>query len=203
MKSILLAVMALLSLSAQAKKKKPEPAFAKGDFTLMAGTAYPDVLGFQGWKPTAIFTVIGEYQASPRFAFGIQYLLSYATEPWRTINTSVNSSPYTFQYRKKATNHLVMATAEYAFVNRGRTSLSSGIAIGYTPAPSVSTQYSDNINHTNSIVSSRDYGHIAFRLRILTAKVKLTDNFGVYGGLGYGIDGLFALGAHYTFKHKK
>jgi len=96
-----------------------------------------------------------------------------------------------------------MATAEYAFVNKGRTSLSSGIALGYTPTPSVSTKFSDNVDHTNFIVSSRDYGYLAFRIRILTAKVKLTENFGVYGGIGYGVDGLFALGAHYTFNHKK
>lgn len=203
MKNILLAAMALLSISAQAKKTKPEIAYAKRDFTLMAGTAYPDMLGFQGWKPAAILTVSGEYQASRRLAFGVQYLLSYATEPWRTINTSVNGNSYTFQYRKKATNHLVMATAEYAFVNRGRTSLSSGIALGYTPPPSVSTQFRDNIDHTNAIGSSRDFGHIGFRIRLLTAKIKLTNNFGVYAGLGYGMDGVFAIGAHYTFSHKK
>ena len=195
--------MALLSLSAQGKQKKAEPAFTGGAFTVLAGTSYPDMLGFKGWKPAPILTVAGEYQASRRLAFGVQYLLSYATEPWRTITTSVNGSPYTFQYRKKATNHLVMATAEYAFVNRGRTCLSSGIALGYTPPPSVSTQFRDNIDHTNAIVSSRDFGHVGFRIRLLTAKIKPTNNFGVYGGLGYGMDGVFAIGANYTFSHKK
>lgn len=195
--------MALLSLSAQAKKDKPEPAFAKGDFTLMAGTAYPDVLGFRGWKPAAIFSATAEYQASRRFAFGLLYQFDYAIEPWRTIKASAYGSPYTFQSRKKATIQTYMATAEYAFLNKGRTSLSSGLAFGYTPAVNVSVQFRDNIDHSNLIGPSRDYGQISFRIRLLTAKVKLTNNFGVYGGLGYGMDGVFAIGAHYTFSNKK
>ncbi|MCF8451395.1 MAG: hypothetical protein K9G49_16100 [Taibaiella sp.] len=203
MKRILTSMLLLLSLVSQARKEKHKPAFDKGKFTALVGTGYPNFMGYYGnGKPQFTFIAATEYQASRRFAIGLQYLYSYSVFK-RNGYLNYNSNLPAIQFTQKTYTHVFMATAEYVFLNRGRVSLSSGIGLGYVPTPKVKTIFDDNIDHSDSIDTELDYWHLAFRLRLVTMKLKLKENLGVYFGVGYGSDGLLSGGVHYTFTGKK
>jgi hypothetical protein len=203
MKRILTSMLLLLSLVSQARKEKHKPAFDKGEFRVIAGTGYPNFMGYYGdGKPQFTFIAATEYQASRRFAIGLQYLYSYSFFNRRGyINYNPNLPPIGFT--QKTYTHVFMATAEYAFLNRGRVALSSGIGLGYIPTPKVKTIFDDKIDHSDSVNTDLDYWHVAFRLRIVNMKIRLNENLGVYFGVGYGSDGLLSGGVHYTFSGRK
>lgn len=208
MKKTIVGLLAIASLcSFTTKKKKPEPPFKKGDVTLIAGAGYPPIYNFHTGTSVGPLNVGADYQASRRWSFGLQYSFQYATtgiETFAINNTSggIVTSVYSFQYQQNAMYHTLMATADICYLNKGRVCLNSGIAIGYTLRPITSARFMDNIDHSGQL-DSAPYLPVAFRLRLVNARVKITENFGAYGGISYGVDGFLLVGASYTLAGRK
>ncbi len=212
MKNILVGLLIVSSLcSFTKKKKKPEAAFKTGRVTATVSTGYPNFFRYYertGSRSLGPFMAAANYQTSRRWSFGLQYSYHYTNTGIQTARqyTSVGggSAPvfsHEYQYQIKVTYHSFMATADYCYLNRGRVCLSSGIGLGYMPRPTRSEYYSDNMRHSAFTGRGVMYDPFpAFRARLVHARVRIKDNFGVCGGLGIGTDGLFSVGAVYTFK---
>ncbi len=211
MKNILLSLLLITSLSAIAKKEKPEPAFKKGYVTATVAAGYPNFIRYSrvqsGSRSVGPFMAAVDYQASRRFSFGLQYTYQYTSSGIQSelayVSTGTSATfSYEYQYVRKVTYHSLMATVDYCFLNRGRVSLSSGIGLGYAPRPKLTQYFSDNIDHSDKLGRVFTNALPAVRLRLAYAKVRVKENFGVCGGIGLGTDGVFSLGVHYTFNGK-
>jgi len=209
MKNLLLGLLVISSLcSFTKKKKKPEQAFEKRSFTAIAGTGWSNVFTDSRSKSIGPINVGADYQASKRWSFGFQYTFNYTKTDVRKFLVYPNSfmivgTPIiptdSFLYQQKATYHSFMATADFCYVNKKRLCLSSGIGLGYTPYPTVSTRFPDNIDHSTQLGDRVAYLPFAFRLRLLNARVRITDRLGAFGSVSYGVDGFLLAGATYTF----
>jgi hypothetical protein len=205
MKNTLVCLLLITSLCSFTKKKnKSDAAFKKGNIIAMAGTGWPHMYGYSGDKLLGPIFAAGEWQASRRWSFGLNFCYHHnntgvETHTVYTSNGTTVTPVYSFQYEQKITHHVFMATANYCYVNRGRVCLGSGIGFGYEPPPTVKTHFHDNVYHQVP-VHDAGYFTLAFRVRLLDAKVRITEHFGLCGGVGYGVDGLISVGALYTFK---
>jgi len=212
MKNILVSLLLITSLCSFAKKKeKPEPAIAKGSFTAIAATGYPNLFRYSPWSSGGSIGPLiaaGEYQVSRRFNVGLQYSYHHSSTGTQTGNIYTRSGSTisvvsTYQYERKLTFHLFMATADYCYLNKGRVLLSSGIGLGWSARPTVKDYFSDNINHSNDLNAAFTNWVPAVHLRVADVKVRIKDNFGLNAGIGLGTDGLIFAGAHYTFTGRK
>lgn len=186
-----------------------KPAIKPGSLTIIAATGYPNVFNLDYGKQSKSLgplMLIAEHQLSKRICIGLQYFYQYANSGLRKAYTlnGVGSTPvYTFDYKEEHLRHSLMGTADYCYVNKGRFSLSSGFGLGWTVYSKTSKYFSDNQYHAGYMGESFNKNIPAFRFRLLNVKAKITDGFGVYGGFGYGTDGIVAGGLFYNFGGNK
>ena len=209
MKKILVGLLLILSLSSF-KKKKEHLAFNKGAVTATAATGYPNILKWVDLdgKSVGPFMAAGNYQVSRRFSLGVQYTYQYISTRvhTNTLFTEIGNMAVpiaTYQYWRKITYQSLMVTVDYCYLNKGRLCLSSGIGLGYAPRPIIKQYFSDNVDHTADLNDAFTTAMPVVRLRLLFASVKITQRFGVCGGLGLGTDGVISMGAHYTFTDRE
>lgn len=179
-------------------------AIRPGSTTVIAAAGYPNAFRLgrgSGSISVGPFILAAEHQLSKRICIGLQYFYQYSNWGRKVYSFSgVGSTPvYAFDYKEEHWRHSLMGTADYCYVNKGRFSLSSGFGLGWTVYSKTSKYFSDNQYHAGYMGESFNKNIPAFRFRLLNVKAKITDGFGVYGGFGYGTDGIVAGGLFYNF----
>lgn len=194
MKKILATLLVCCALCATAKDK-PEPAFKKGTITATAAYGYfPSSKSARNWyKSNNTFLLLADYQVSRGLNISAKYLHHYQVSKPHYY-TSFGGVRMPRKSREQA--DLFVFSANFCYLNRGGISLSSGIGLGYGYS-----KYQADIIDSNSRPFSYFDGQRngALDIRLMEAKVKLKNNFALYGSLGYGHLGMIALGASYNF----
>lgn len=196
MKKVLVGALLLSSLSSFGKSKyddKPDPAIKNGAITPYIAYAYPF---FSDIKHTGIFIAGAEYQVSRGLNAGLQYGYYQWRTPMMLARNQFSGTNY--QIGDVMRGHIFMLTIDYCYLNRGRVSLAAGFGLG-----TISANKSLHIIDSTGLSTETKYPYrlnsFTGRIRLIDAKVRITKNLGIYGGLGLGSDGVFAIGAHYTF----
>jgi hypothetical protein len=200
MKETLMAMLLISSLCSF-KKDETQPAVPAGSVTAIASLGYPKMawLEFDHEKGAPVLYIVGaEYQENRWLNTGLQYCLNYSAVGMQPIKNYFSGTVY--QLERWAWWETVMATADFCYLNKGRVSLSAGIGLGLQ-FEKISGHVIDSVGISTS--STHHERNIAARLRLINAKVRVAKNFGLYGGLGLGYDGMVAVGAYYTFLGKK
>lgn len=205
MKKIIAGLLLLTSLCSFKKdKKEQEPAFKKGDITAIVAYGTQIMFWESLYTASSNVTACAEYQLSNKFNVGLQYSYNYTETKWYRnsyrVNGVVTMNTPTYQQKQWSWGNILLLTGEYCFVNKGRTSISSGLGIGIFAGK--------RKEHTIDSMGIPSYStspvaRLAVQLQLVNAKMRLSENWGLYGGLGLGYRGILSLGAHYTFnKHK-
>ncbi len=203
MKNILVCLLLIVSLcSFTKKKKKPEAAFKKGCVTAFVAAGYPKMSWLEKKHEHGspmLYLVGAEYQASRRFCFGLEYSYNYSATGILPVKNHFSGTAY--QRDRWVTWNTYMVTTDYCYLNKGRVSLGAGIGLGLKFSK-FSEHVIDSVGISTHSVFPRTK-ELAIQLRFVNAKVMITKNFGLYGSLGLGNNGIVAVGAHYTFMGRK
>jgi opacity protein-like surface antigen len=205
MKKILASLLICFALCATAKDK-PDPAFAKGDITVAAAYGSQTLYGLTRsvYEASSNASVFGEYQLSRNFNIGVQYSYNYYDQTLLRLHYNIDGRVYlngpTYQQERSAWGNYILATADYCYLNRGRISLSAGLGVGVSFVKNW-----EHIIDSAGISTYRTFPltDLAIQLQLVNAKVRVNENWGLYGGLGLGYRGILSLGAHYTFNRHK
>ena len=190
--------MALLSLSAQAQRDKPDPSIKPGSFTVIGSVGFPKLSAVSREHEKSLKAMLlggVDYQVTREFIIGFQYANNHSSHDLISVKSNYFAKNY-IQQEASATWHTLMLTAEICYLNRGRWNLSGGIGLGM--------QYHSHYTHTiDSLGISTEDNHKdrewAGRIRVINAKFRITNNLGAYAGVGLGYDGFATAGACYTF----
>ena len=188
-------------------KKEDEAAYEKGTITAIASIGFPNLNKvYEHDRSAGPFSAAVDYQLSGRFGISLLYAYKNSVAELKTVETPArthfaNGTQTTipaaiFQYRGSLSIQAIMATGEYCYRNKGKVRLSSGLGFGLAIWKH-SAYFSDGIDHSGD-PNFRTFNQFTYRIRFLDVKVKLTKDLGVNGGIGFGYDGIFNAGLHYT-----
>jgi hypothetical protein len=180
-------------------KRNVEHAFNKGALTAYAGLGSPNWFGalgdLTGGSSFGPILIGGQYHVTNNFSIGLQYGNSSVKGGDKLYDDGTTS----FIYRYKLAVSSVTLAADYYWLNRKFIALYSGINVGYLSVKASAT-FSDNIDRSN-IVSFKGAasGVSLTNFKLIGAKAKIAQNFGVFGTFGIGTEGIVGFGLNYTF----
>ncbi|GAA4462745.1 hypothetical protein GCM10023093_09890 [Nemorincola caseinilytica] len=185
------------------KNEKPEPAFSKGSITAIGAYGLPGAL----WKePTATRGVTrgcliagGEYQVARWFSAGLLYSYYNSGTGMQQWQDPRNGTIYLQDTWSR--DHAFTATADFYYLNRSKICIGSGVGIAIHHTRS-SMHFIDSMG-VSIYKTFRPYNLLDLGIRLVHAKVRITDNFGVFGGMHVCPGAQYAIGAHYTFAAHK
>lgn len=183
------------------KKDDSQPAVPPGSFTAMAFVGYPKIHWLESKNEQGLPLTLAagaQYQASRLVSAGLQF--SYESSATGMLQTKNVFSGTVYQRDRWANWNVLMATVDFCYLNKGSVSLGSGIGLAMELS-----RYSDHVIDSVGISTYHTYhiNGITGRLRLLEAKLKIADNFGINCGLGLGAYSIATVGAHYTFSRRK
>ena len=206
MKIRLLALSLLCSFTSFGKGKAA--AIDKGYYTLSATWGFPN-MGENIYGPSREFgpiSISADRQLTKRFSVGLQYSYCRSTSDRfaytnANIGTIKNFNGY---FEQRSSYQSLSAGVEYCYVNRGRLWMACGIAIARI-VPKHDVLYlidSNNVDHSNELYIMRS-PEIHLRYSVTNVRYNLGENIGLCAGVGWGLNGIFTVGALYKFTGRK
>lgn len=180
-------------------KGNVEHAFNKGCVTTYAGLGAPNwflALGaLTGGTSVGPILVGAQYHVTNNLSIGVQYGNSSVQGGSKTYDDGINNFSYKY---KLSINSMTMST-DFYWLNRKAIALYTGVNIGYISIKARAS-FSDNGNHTNLVsFDEASSGLVLSNIKLIGIKARVANNFGMFGTLGIGSEGLVSFGLNYTF----